>query len=154
MLTSDIREEIDRVLKIIGKHSDSAVQQMNGIAAVESDYGQNLTQIGGGPALGIFGIEPRTALEVWNHSARRRPERFRHLLDLMVMGDMEHNLENHIPFQVAMARYILWRIPEPLPEFDDIMGQARYWKKYWNTEAGKGTIGKYVEKYGRHVLAE
>jgi hypothetical protein len=36
--------------------------------------------------------------------------------------------------------------PEPIPK--DIVGRARYWKRYYNTEAGKGTVHHYLEMNG------
>ena len=40
--------------------------------------------------------------------------------------------------------------PEPLPKIDDTQAQSRYWKKHWNTEAGKGTESHYISQYNRH----
>lgn len=34
------------------------------------------------------------------------------------------------------------KIPELIP--DTLQGRAEYWKKYYNTEAGKGTIKHYI----------
>ena len=44
-----------------------------------------------------------------------------------------------------MCRVKLMLIPEPLPELGDIEGQARYWKKHWNSELGKGTVEHYIQ---------
>lgn len=41
-------------------------------------------------------------------------------------------------------------IPEPLPRHDDLTAQAKYWKKYWNSAAGKGTPEHYIKMYRSH----
>lgn len=40
------------------------------------------------------------------------------------------------------ARLFLARIPAPIPA--DLTAQAQYWKKYYNTSAGKGTVQKFI----------
>jgi len=42
------------------------------------------------------------------------------------------------------ARLYLARIPEAIPKADDIKAQGQYWKTYYNTAAGKGTVEKFV----------
>ena len=41
------------------------------------------------------------------------------------------------------ARLFLARIPDPIPS--DLTAQAMYWKKYYNTAAGKGTVQKFID---------
>ena len=41
------------------------------------------------------------------------------------------------------ARLFLARISEPIPS--DLPSQAQYWKTYYNTEAGKGTVQKFID---------
>ena len=49
------------------------------------------------------------------------------------------------PFYSGLAaRLFLSNIPEAIPcELDE---QARYWKKYYNTEAGKGTVQRFIDE--------
>lgn len=54
-----------------------------------------------------------------------------------------------------LASTVLCRVgymmkPEPLPKVDDTQAQAEYWKKHWNTEAGKGTVNHYLAQNKRH----
>lgn len=42
------------------------------------------------------------------------------------------------------ARLFLSNIKKKIPLASDIMEQGKYWKKYYNTEAGKGTAQKFV----------
>ena len=41
------------------------------------------------------------------------------------------------------ARLFLVKIPAPIPSASDLPGQAAYWKRYYNTVAGKGTVWKF-----------
>ena len=41
------------------------------------------------------------------------------------------------------ARLFLARIPAPIPS--DLPAQAQYWKTYYNTSAGKGTVQKFID---------
>jgi len=46
-----------------------------------------------------------------------------------------------------LARVHLLRRPEPIPS--DLEGQAAYWKRWYNTPAGAGTVEQYMEHW-RH----
>ena len=48
------------------------------------------------------------------------------------------------------AREHYRRIPSPIPF--TIEGQAAYWKKYYNTEAGKGTEEEYLKNWKRYCI--
>jgi len=41
------------------------------------------------------------------------------------------------------ARLFLARISAPIPS--DLPAQAQYWKTYYNTSAGKGTVQKFID---------
>lgn len=43
------------------------------------------------------------------------------------------------------------RFIEPIPHFADIPELARYWKEYYNTPAGKGTVERAIDMYKRYV---
>lgn len=42
--------------------------------------------------------------------------------------------------------------PEQIP--DDIVSRATYWKRYYNTELGKGTLDHYLDSAERHLYPE
>lgn len=46
---------------------------------------------------------------------------------------------------VLMARLHYMRVQDAVP--GDLEAQAAYWKKYYNTVAGKGTVGQYVDNW-------
>ena len=52
-------------------------------------------------------------------------------------------------YAVAAARFQYFRVPEKIPT--TLEGQAKYWKKYWNTAAGKGTPEQYIIHYKHYI---
>jgi len=50
---------------------------------------------------------------------------------------------------VTFARLHYLRVAEAVP--DDLRGQAGYWKRYYNTRLGKGTVEGYVAKFVQYV---
>jgi len=134
-------------------YSQAAINLMMGTSAQEMHLGVYLRQTGGGPGRGIFSMEKNTELDIWkNYLVSRQPLVFK-LAEIAGGSYMsEFSLEGNIPYQIIMARLHYWRVKEPLADADDIEGHGRYWKKYFNTEAGKGTVEQFVENYKKLVL--
>lgn len=137
-------------------YSHDAVQLLLGTAAQESDMGEYLVQVGG-PAMGIYQIEPMTHESLWVHYLNR-PEKseLREILLDMASRDAVYNgmvedsqLVENLRYATAIARILYWSRPEPLP--NDIEGWSLYWKAYFNSESGKGTPDEFVAKYNRMV---
>jgi hypothetical protein len=114
-----------------------------GIAAQESGLGTFVRQKGGGPALGIFQMERPTFEWVHKKSIPKYPE-------LARIGFVE--LEWNIDSAAIMCRHRLRIDQYPLPAFDDVPGQAAYWKRVWNTYAGAGTVEQYIVNFEQRVV--
>lgn len=137
-----------RVLLGMGLYSREAMWLLLGTAAQESGLGRYVRQLGGGPALGIFQMEPGTFEDIVRHVLGRRLELRRRLMkvagvDGLRSGDLEFNLA----LAIGMARLHYWRVAEPIP--GDLPGWARYWKRYYNTPAGKGTVEEFEGNFRR-----
>jgi major membrane immunogen (membrane-anchored lipoprotein) len=52
-------------------------------------------------------------------------------------------LEKNIAAGIIHCRLKYWRVPKKMPS--SIEGQADYWKKYYNSELGKGDPEHFVE---------
>jgi len=150
----DLRRLVIRpILGRMELHSRSAENLLLGTSLAESvvDGDTHLKQISG-PALGIYQIEPATHDDVWQHFLA-----FRHPLELKVKGflvgheDKEVQLIWNLAYQTAIARVIYLRVKERLPEADDLWSIALYWKTYWNTSAGAGTIEGFLRKAGAYL---
>lgn len=133
-------------------NSNSAVNLLLGTAAQESRLGKYLHQING-PALGIYQCEPNTLDDIFNKYLRHRKELLRKVLRLSIPGlTRSKNAEGNLYYATAIARIHYSRVPEKIPDADDIEGLANYWKKYYNTKAGRGTAAQFVKNYKRYVL--
>lgn len=160
MNSVQLKDLISRVLKDLGKYSDEAADLLMLTAAQESHCGKYIRQLGGGPALGIFQMEPATMNDIYENYLRYRPglavalEQFRSGLD-----DKDLDLEGNILFQIAVARVHFLRKKSSIPkrdnytdEFDYITALAEYWKRHWNTAAGAGTINEAVQNYAKFAV--
>ena len=141
--------------------SESAEKLLLGTIAHESAGGEYLHQIGG-PALGIYQIEPPTHQDVWENFLRYRSGLMLKIQDLIPPGHRKRThggwvcgsdslLITDLTYATAIARVIYLRAPLRLPEPDDMQGLADYWKKYYNTPLGKGTTEKWLADYATHV---
>lgn len=142
---------IEPTLRYINLHSKAAVQLIAGTAAVESRMGHFLKQRKG-PALGIYQIEPATHLDVCNYLSVRQPSKKYRIdkLKAVYPSDFDQQLITNLMYATAITRMIYFRIPEPLPHLDDIHGMASYWKRYYNTELGAGTVEHFMQCYRRY----
>ena len=108
-------------------YNDNVVNLLLGTACVETNCGEYLYQLKG-PACGIFQIEPNM---------------------LYLKGlTLDENLCYNLMYQIFMCRVFYLRFSEKIPSTLD--GQAKYWKKYYNTYKGKGTIEQYKLKWSKY----
>ena len=61
-----------------------------------------------------------------------------------IESDWDFILETNLAAQIAMCRLHYRRIPKALPS--SLKGQAAYWKKYYNSSAGRGTVEDFLER--------
>lgn len=143
---------VSHVLYDLELHSNAAVSLLLGTAAVESDFGTYLQQLGGGPGCGIFSIEPATERSVWDDHLKYRPDRRTRVHALCGLhGPDPWVLYTNLAYQVIVARLKYRMIPKPLPPARDIEAQAHYWNDYYNCNPVHGHPGEFVEKYHRYV---
>lgn len=117
----------------------SAIDLLLGTAAQESAFGTYLRQTRG-PALGVFQMEPATFICTREFAHARFP---------LVLEDRNpRELEWDLYLAIVSARINYLSKPGSIP--DDIQGQAEYWKKYWNTSLGKGTVEQYMKNWRRY----
>lgn len=185
MLASHLKDFIIvPVLDYLELNSPSAVNLLLLTAAVETDMGYYLRQIGfnfesSKGAFGIYGIELNTDdaittyLDNPSYKTKKINGTIKYVLDekrterkqelfmrIHTLKGMEYmipdainkvNLLGNLYYQTAMARCKYLMIPEPLPPADDVEALAVYWKKWYNSEAGKGTVQGAIENYNKYV---
>jgi len=146
-----LREYVIRpVLKNLGLHSEAAEELLMLTAATESLCGKYIHQVGG-PALGIFQMEPRTHDDIWEHFLRFKPGLSEQVKQY---GCFSRELPGNLYYACAMARTHYLRVPERLPSATDIDGLARYWKTHYNTHLGAGRPHEAVENYQRFAVVD
>jgi len=139
-----LTEVIRPVLRHLGMHSQDAERLMLGTAFVESMCGRYLKQLGG-PAIGIYQMEPATHEDIWDHWLLfREPVRTKvnYWRVRYSNGAGAEEMAGNLYYATAMARLQYYRRPEPLPTA--LYEQAAYWKQWYNTPAGRGSVEKYV----------
>ena len=144
-MNKSIKKIIKLSLQHLGLDSEDARNLIYRTGKAESGY-KTLQQYGGGPALGFFQMEPNTALDIWNNYVMYRPKYRDKLYSLgFDDGTLEFCLLSNIGLQAAFCRLHYRRVPSALPAADNLEGQARYWKKYYNSDMGKGTVKHFME---------
>lgn len=138
MKYTDFKHLCTEALLDWGLHSDHCVELLAMICAHESLGGKHRKQIGG-PALGLFQIEPVTHNSVWDNSdsIRARAKRYGIAEDVS-------KLETDDRYSIWVARHYLAQDPNPLPKTPEAM--AAYCKSYWN-RTGKATPEKYLNDW-------
>jgi len=101
-----------------------------------------------GPALGVYQMEPATYKDLFVNFLSFHEQ----LLLRMTPGpDKPERMVYDLYYATQIARLYYYRFKEAIPE--DLEGQLRYYKKYWNTELGKATIAEARKNYERFLQA-
>jgi len=146
----EVKETIVRVCSRF--HTpDLRVNLISGIIAVETQFG-TYPDRSVGSGIGIMQFDPIAFEDVKINTNRIYKElvwrEFDINIDLVELCCLRYDIHMNIIFGVLK----LLRIPEILPL--SIEGEAQYWKKYWNTRKGAGTIQDYLDarKHWSHLI--
>ena len=143
-IAQEIKPKIKRVLGDLDMYSIEAGELVFRTGMAESGY-RVLRQVGGGPAVGYFQVEPDTALDIWDNWLIYRPVIVADLLMATGCGNgpwSDDEIVANIDLQIALCRLHYRRKPGSIPK--DIDGQAHYWKQWYNTPEGKGTVEHFL----------
>ena len=149
-LSSIKRQFIEPALKEIGLYSDTALNLVTGTGLVESGY-RVTSQIGGGPALGWFQMEPATHDDCWRNFLAYRKGLAQKILSLLPENLSPASSKFHPQasdliypaYAAAMCRVKYLRVPAPLPP-NDAQSLSLYHKRYYNTMQGKADAAKNI----------
>lgn len=134
---------IERSLKELDEElcTPAAVNLLLGTAAQESRFGTYLVQMRG-PAIGAFQMEPATFRWVQQkYGDTYKTVKFR------VPEAMEWDLR----LAIIMCRLRYRPIAKELPDATNIQGLAKYWKEFYNTASGKGTVEEFIANYNMYL---
>lgn len=140
--------------------SEVAENLIMGTAAHESHLGDYIEQVGGGPALGIFQMEPATLNDCYENYLDYRAD-----LKAKVDGflaaqpatpdgspDKQQQLATNLAYATAMCRIRYYRAPAAMPsDPNDVNALGAYWKQYYNTPQGAGKVEQFVADYNRYL---
>ncbi len=149
----DFRREVIRpVLAHLGVGAEAGAEVLLlGTALHESGGLRWLRQRGGGPARGLYQMEPATHDDLWANWLAHRPELAARLAALMTRQPPHAQLVTNLGYATAMARIHYLRVPAALPPAGEPAALARYWKAYYNTPSGAGTVEAFLDAFHRHA---
>lgn len=128
--------------------SEAAIRLVCGTAAQES--GLRFLMQDKGPALGLFQIEPATWSDIVANFFPGHSDIAAKVAAMLTSSWRPiDELACNPRFGAAVCRIVYFRAPDPLPDAGDLDGQARYWKRFYNTAGGAGTVAEYVSNYRR-----
>lgn len=145
---------ITPTLTILGLYSKSAEQLLAGTYVVESlmKGEARLHQVGGGPARGIYQMEPATLTDCFNSYLRYRPELLAKVRHLMCVNmDQVQQLDGNLYYATAMARIKYLRASSPLPPVGNAVAMANYHKIWYNSRQGDADVFKNTAVFA-HVI--
>ena len=146
-----LRYVIKPALTLLDMASPSAEALLLGTAAQESHCGRYLHQLGNGPALGIFQMEPTTYHDIWENYIAYRPEIKRRLEAIWPVRPEPEEMVFNLLFAAIMCRLHYRRVSEPLPQTEDLSGLSNYWKTYFNSPLGRGTTSEFITNWHRFL---
>lgn len=129
----------------------AAEELLLGTAIQESHCGHYIHQLGDGPALGIFQMEPATHDDIWeNYIEWRRPLRSVILQRIGITKQpTPKRMITDLFYAAVMCRIHYLRVKENLPAAGELQAQADYWKVFYNTINGRGTAEEYKANWAK-----
>lgn len=136
-------------------YSPSAVNLLTGTALAES-RATYLHQNGGGPALGLWQMEPATHDDCWVNFLDFFPDAgFTLAVEAMLTQDIPsvQQMVSNLRYACAMARIKYYRAPAPLPAADDAAGLSAYHKTVFNTALGAADAAANIPLFQQAIAA-
>ena len=143
-MIASIKEIVEGTLYKLDMYSDDALSLIMRTGWAESGY-RALRQYKG-PAIGFWQVEMDTVKDTLDNYVAYRPHIMEVLEELgLNTEDLEFSVLSSIALQAAFCRLKYRRDSKPIPSWDDMEAQAKYWKRVYNTELGKGTIEHFID---------
>ena len=152
-----IRHLIANILNKVELYSQEAENLIFGTGLIESNY-DYLREWNGGIARSWWQIEPGMtgAKDTIENYLKYRPQMIKKcaaaanvhvslLHPIVTEETLSELLETNIAYAIIMCRLKYRRVPKKLPK--TVEGMANYWKRWYNTELGKGKPEEFIEKY-------
>lgn len=143
---------IDPTLKHIGLYSKDASELLIMTALAESGA-SHLKQMGNGPAVGIYQMEPFTHDDCWINYLAYKKDIAALISSLSAPGlygakvGNAQEMAGNLYYATAMARIKYLRDRMPIPSHTDIDAMAAYHKRVYNSTLGKADPKKTADTY-------
>ena len=139
-----IEEVLGKLEKATGiRKTKEAVSLIYETGNTETGY-RHLVQMGGGPAVSFFQLEPATIYDIFNNYVEYRQPLVEVLIEFgLDPMNLEFCVKTNIAIAICMCRFHYRRVPSPIPKTKK--ERAEYWKKHYNSELGKGTVEHYLK---------
>jgi hypothetical protein len=108
-------------------------------------------QFNGGCALGLYQMEPATYNDICNWLEKHKGTDFKNKVIYCIYEEMYRDLPDatqlvyNLRLQTIFARLHYWRVSDPIPKATPL--QAQYWKTFYNTALGRGTVQHYINSF-------
>jgi hypothetical protein len=143
---------VQPALMVINLMSTTALNLVTGTAYVESAC-EYLKQLGSGPALSLWQIEPDTEQDIWSTYLAYQPVLGLAVRSLLCPGPTTPQLVGNLPYGAAICRIKYRRAPQVLPAYNDAVGMAAYHKLIYNTAAGAAVASANVPLFQAAINA-
>ena len=146
-MIKEIKEIAEHALYRLDSYSDDALALVVRTGMAESDYRALKGYGEGNPAIGFWQVEPATLNDMVTNYIKYRPHYEKNLISLGMNfnKDMIMSVMSNMAVQAGLCRLHYRRDKDPLPSWDDIEGQAKYWKRVYNTVEGRGTVEHFIK---------
>ena len=153
-MVKDIEVIVDLTLQKMDMKSQDAIAMIMRTGMAETGF-RHLKQMGSGPALGFFQVEPKTIMDTMDNYVKYRPKIGDCLSELgFDKRDVSYRVMSNIALQVAFCRLKYRRDKFAIPPANEIEEQAKYWKRVYNTRLGKGTVEHFLEANKDYKIGE
>ena len=147
-MIQEIKEIVEYSLYKLDCYSDDALALVVRTGMAESGYRALRGYGESNPAIGFWQIEPATLHDMIKNYLMYRTQYTQALKDLGMKfkgDDIEMSVMSNMAVQAALCRLHYRRDKDPIPSWDNLEGQASYWKRVYNTVEGRGTVEHFMK---------
>ena len=146
-MINEIKEIVEYALYKIDSYSDDALALVVRTGMAESGYRALKGYGEGNPAIGFWQIEPATMNDMITNYIHYRSHYKKNLISLGMNFEKDTimSVMSNLAVQAALCRLHYRRDKDPLPSWDNLEGQASYWKRVYNTVEGRGTVKHFMK---------
>ena len=145
-MIKEIKEIVEYSLYKVDSYSDDALALVVRTGIAESGYRALKGYGEGNPAIGFWQIEPATLNDMITNYIHYRSHYKKNLISLGMNFEKDTimSVMSNMAVQAALCRLHYRRDKHPIPSWDDLEGQASYWKRVYNTVEGRGTVEHFI----------